>query len=359
MEQITVEQPKSYSKSQRAEQLTLIRDLIVFAIRDGLTNRTHLVNAAKDKGILNRVDGKPFKYSSIYRYFDSFRYLHFDISHSYDINGDIEWSDNARELANSWNGQYGVPLLSESEKAIFRQQIFHSDAKEQFLRYFCSEYQVPESDEDFASSSHHLYILSQSVKRPIHIEKIDGEWPEEWPATKNVEISQSIASDNLVRKSQVEFLHTYRYWCLDSGIIDELNVREAERCGIPTTESYVIYPISDVPRSTSWFLEKITETFRSRRGNSQVAPIPWLMYKLCPTHKLSVEVFKKLLIATWKENRNLLHLERGPGGLIHNLKYLTEPISLKERYGNHRYYVIVDGTVRSNLVVIPSNGGLN
>ena len=177
MEQITVEQPKPYSKSQRAEQLTLIRDLVVFAVQDGLTNRTHLVNAAKDKGILNRVDGKPFKYSSIYRYFDSFRYLHFDFSDSYDINGNIEWSDNARELANSWNGQYGVPLLSESEKAIFREQIFQSDVKEQFLRYFCSEYQIPESDEDFASSSRHLYILSQSVKRPIHIEKIDGVWP--------------------------------------------------------------------------------------------------------------------------------------------------------------------------------------
>jgi hypothetical protein len=77
------------------------------------------------------------------------------------------------------------------------------------------------------------------------------------------------------------------------------------------------------------------------------------MYRICPKAKISVEKFKFLLLQTWRENRHLLHLERGPGGLIEGKIYSSKRV-YSERYGNHRYYSIVDGTIRSNLAIFPT-----
>ena len=147
---------------------------------------------------------------------------------------------------------------------------------------------------------------------------------------------------------------TYRLWCLDTGILDELNIKEAERCGIGKPASHVLYPIdTSVHIESAQFLEILRGQVNQTRKQSVRAPIPWLMYRICPQYKLSVEMFESLLLETWKLHRNALHLERTAGVLIEfkGRKFFEQDYS--NRYGNHRYYLVVNGAIRSNLVIIP------
>ncbi|TEU19469.1 MAG: hypothetical protein E3J21_03580 [Anaerolineales bacterium] len=309
---------------------------------------------AVEEQLLARVsDGESLGYTSVYRYFDALRFLKFDSSKEYGIEDDILWTSSARELARCGATNYRAETLSEPEKAVFRTSIFLSDASRQFLSLFCGNHAVPRSQEQFITMARPLYVINVSAKRPPDIGKGDNEWP----AEKNVEISFNPESSKIIRRPTKEFLYTYRYWCLDTNIIDELNVREAERCGILKSHSYVLFPLDSTMQITSdQFLDMIYSSLGRKLKHPQVVPIPWLMYRICPKAKISVEEFKALLLQAWHKNRHLLHLERGPGGLIEGRIYSPQR-EYSERYGNHRYYLVVDGTIRSNLAVFPITKG--
>jgi hypothetical protein len=339
--------------SQRAEHLVLVRDLIVLGVERQIHRRSELQQAAIKEQLLVRVsDGKPLDYTSIYRYFDALRFLKFDGSEKYGLEDDIAWTPSARELAKCGTVSYRTKTLSEPEKAIFRTSIFLSDASQWFLAYFCNTDSVPRSQEQFVTLARPLHVIHESVERSPDIGKSD-----EWPARDNVEISFDPNAGEIIRRPTKEFLYTYRYWCLDTDIIDELNVREAERCGIPKSHSYVLFPLDPTVHITpDQFLDMIYSSLGRKLKHPQVVPIPWLMYRICPKAKISVEKFKSLLLQAWHKNRHLLHLERGPGGLIEGRIYSPQR-GYSERYGNHRYYLVVDGTIRSNLAVFPITKG--
>lgn len=338
------------TKSQRAERLDLIRDLVVLGIERGIHQRSKLQQVAVEEQLLARAsDGKSLDYTSVYRYFDALRFLKFDGSKKYGIEDDIVWTSSARELAKCGTTNYRTETLSEPEKAVFRTSVFLSDASGQFLSLFCGNHTVPQNQKQFIAMARPVYVINVSAKRPPDIDKGDNGWP----AEENVEISFNPESSKIIRRPTKEFLYTYRYWCLDTDIIDELNVREAERSGIPKSHSYVLFPLDPTVHVTpDQFLEMIYSSLGRKLKRPHVVPIPWLMYQICPQAKVSVKEFNALLLQAWQENRNLLHLERGPGGLIEG-EFDPSKRTYSERYRNHRYYLVVNGTIRSNLVIFP------
>jgi hypothetical protein len=338
--------------SQRAERLDIVRDLVVLGLRKGIYHRTELQDEAISERILVRLgDGEPLSYTSIYRYLDVLRFLNLDVSEEYGISDDIVWSPSAKELACRGDANYLTERLSKSEKAILRECIFASDARRQFLSLFCGKGTEPKSQQQFLAEAQSLYVVGVSVKRPPSFHK-----SLEWPAKNNVEVSFDPDSGKIMRRPTKEFLYTYRYWCLDTNIIEELNIKEAERCGIPKRRSYLLFPSNPkLVITTGGFLELLYSTVGDLRY-PQAFPVPWLMYEVCPRENMSVEFFRSMLLRTWQENRQQIHLERGAGGLIEGLSRLGEDSyehDYSKRYGNHRYYIIVNGTVRSNLILFP------
>lgn len=336
--------------SQRAERIDIIRDLVVLGFQSRIQRRSELRQVAiEEKVLVTESDGRPLSKTSVYRYLDVLRFLGFDESKEYGIEDDIVWSSSAMALAQHGTANFRTYELSMSEKAIFRGRIFLSGASEQFLSCFCAGGTIPRNHRQFLAEARPLYVVNVSVTRPAEIDEGD----DEWPAQDNVEISLDPEAGRVIRRPTKEFLYTYRYWCLDAGIIEELNVREAARCGVPRTHSYILFPLEPIEKTTSvQFLEIIYAVLGRKLEQPQAVPIPWLMYRICPEVRISVEDFKSILLETWQDNRHLLHLERGPGGLIEG-KIFSPEHKNSERYGNQRYYLVVDGTVRSNLVIFP------
>lgn len=332
--------------SQRAEHLILLRDLVVLGTSRSISLRSELKQIARDEQLLVTNSGSPFDYTSVYRYFDALRFLKLDASAK--GQDEIVWTATAKRLAKCGLPNYHLSALSSAEQAEFRAAIFDSPVSEAFLSCFCPANFVPRSHEQFLQHAHSLYILNESVKRPRGTQRSD-----EWPADDNVEYSPDPSASTVFRKSRKEFLYAYRYWCLDAAIIDELNIREAERCGIPKRYSYLLYPVdTKLSLTPEQFLKLIDRS--GGAGHGRVEPIPRLMYTVCPAAKVTVEAFKSSLLETWRLHRNRLHLERGPGGLIAGTVFGPQT-DYGKRYGNHRYYVTVDGTIRSNLVILPLN----
>lgn len=336
--------------SQRAERLDIIRDLVVLGVGEQIHRRAKLQERAISENLLVRIsDGKPLGYTSRYRYLDALRFLKLDISKEYGVEDDIVWSSTADELAQYGGPNYRAERLSAPEKDILRRSVFASDASRQFLSFFCEDRVVPHSQERFVSLARPLYVVNVSVKRPAQLSTANPEWP----ARKNVEITFDPLSGEVMRRSTKEFLYTYRYWCLDTDIIEELNVREAERCGIPKLRSYVLFPLNPTLAVTAEdFLELLYSSLGEEVLRPRAVPIPWLMYQICPSVGMSVGRFRSLLLDSWQENRQLLHLERGAGGLIQG-RIQAPDYEYSQRYGNQRYYLVVRGTVRSHLILFP------
>lgn len=337
------------AESQRAEQIDKIRDLTVLGVNRQISSRSELGELAIVERILIRKDGRPHDYTSIYRYLDALHFLALDVSGKYDYKqGTVEWSRNAIELARLGSNYFRSQSLSLPEKAILREQIFLSKAKEQFLATFCPGDALFDTQQEFLKLAFPLYITELSVRRPQN----SSQEREEWPAETCVRITPDISIKGIL-KPKKEFLYTYRYWCLDTGIIDELNIREARRYKIPLSQSYVLYPVGlvgDVEPAD--FLDLLYSALDHKLTRPQAFPIPWLMYRICPRAKLSVENFKTSLVNACQVNRDILHLERGPGGLLKGID-VAHNNEFGDRYGNHRYYPIINGTIRTNLIIFP------
>ncbi|OPX93763.1 MAG: hypothetical protein A4E53_00183 [Pelotomaculum sp. PtaB.Bin104] len=336
------------AESQRAEQIDKIRDLTVLGVNRRITSRSELSQLAIVERILIRKDGRPHDYTSVYRYLDALHFLALDISEKYDYKqGAIEWSSNAVELARLGSNYFRSQSLSQPEKVILREQIFLSKAREQFLATFCPGDAIFDSQQGFLKLAFPLYITELSAKRPQNSSKV-----EKWPAETCIRITPDIGTKGAL-KPKKEFLYTYRYWCLDTDIIDELNIREAKRYNIPQPESYVLYPVENIGEIKPIdFLDLLYSALGYKLTRPQAFPVPWLMYRICPQAKLSVEDFKTSLINACRENRDILHLERGPGGLLKGVD-VAHNNEFGERYGNHRYYPVINGTIRTNLIVFP------
>jgi len=333
------------SISQRAEQIDKVRDLTVLGVTKQIRSRSDLGDAAISERILVRKDGRPHDYTSIYRYLDALHFLGLDISEKYDYKqGAIEWSTDAIDLANLGNDYYKTQNISEPEKVKLRHQIFLSRAKEQFLASFTHPGVIFNDHRQFLEIASPLYVTELSSKRP----KNDPDWPAEICVriTTDIKLPGSL-------KPKKEFLYTYRYWCLDTDIVDELNIQEAKRCGISPEKSYLIYPVEPwVEVKPPEFLDMLLHAVGYVPNQPQVYSIPWLLYKICPEYKLTVREFKRALISACQKYRDILHLERGPGGLIKGLE-MAYYDQFDKRFGNHRYYPVVDGTIRTNLVIFP------
>lgn len=337
------------AKSPRADRLVRLRDLVVLGIKRGLSRRSELTEVATEEGVFAREDNQlPFGYSSVYRYLDALRFLRFDVAEQYGKDDDIVWSATAECLASYGSTNYRTNNLSEGEKQILSKSIFRSEASIQFFSCFCPTNRSPHDQKDFLGCARPLYVTRKSVKRPA-----DQSRSKEWPSGRNVELSLDPETGSVIRRSEMEFLYTYRLWCLDLEIIDELNVKEASRYGIPERYSHVLYPLDPgLVVGPDDLLELVFELVGHRITVPRVVPIPILMYRICPKTRMSVKLFKRLLIETWQRNRNLLHLERGPGVLVEG-KIVSSEQEYRDRYGNHRYYPVVDGTLRSNVAIFP------
>lgn len=341
---VKIKKERTYeTESPQVGDLFKIRDIVVFGVKKRISQRIELVEEASQKGILLKENGTLYdKEASIYRFLDTLRFLNFDETARRDQSGMIKWSDSAIELAEYGSVNYLTNVLSESEKAIFRKQIFASQAKVHFFAWFCSDdgSSIPDNQQQFIRTAH-----------PIYLKQIEIE-----PKKKYVEIRSNPKSvQPLVRKPRRDFMTTYRLWCLDTDIVDELNIKEAERCGIPKPYSHVLYPLDPaVHIEPSEFLAILRKAIKGKSRQSIRVPIPWLMYRICPHYKISVEVFKSLLLKTCEIYYHALRLERTAGVLIQFEGKNFFKQDHTNRYGNHRYYVVVKGAIRSNLVIIPT-----
>jgi hypothetical protein len=331
--------------SSRADRLVKIRDLVSLGVNHRVTDRNELIKLAIEHEVFITEDKKrQYDYSSMYRYLAALLFLRFDLAES--MSAPISWAPSAEALANASPESQYATILSEAEKRIFRDRIFTSKVNEQFLSSFCPSYKSPLNEELFRKNCKPLYIL-RVRKRPVEMESDPS-----WPSEKVVEIVNSFDSKKILRKAEMEFLYTYRLWCLDTDLIEEINVKEALRNGIPRELSYVLYPLSNENLLTmEAFLDKLYE-FSGHSKQPVVVPIVKLFYMLCVDLRLKVDSFKDLLLKTWIEHRDLLHLERGPGVLIQG-NVTSDEKSYRKRFGNHRYYLVVDGTIRTNLIIFP------
>jgi hypothetical protein len=330
----------------RADRLSKIRDLVVLGIRNEITDRTDLTKLAIKRGIFLTEDSKqPYTDSSIYRYYSSILFLGLD--NSKELGSYIQWSGSAVNLANVACQNVLSEELSDDEKSIFQLLLFSSGVRDRFLMSFCSTEECLTDREVFSQQGQPIYIQrvlskeGRSNNKSLKPSKI-----------LEVEFTQDPSLGVLHTRDAREFMYTYRLWCLDAGLIDEINIKEAERNGIPREYSFVLYPLRvRLMPTIPEFLEALYNLVKGSE-RAVVIPIPKLLYTLCVSLKISVEVFKTLLIDTWDMHRDLLRLERGPGILIKGDLTITQrPYS--QRYGNHRYYIIKDGTIRSNLVLLP------
>lgn len=341
-----MEKVKSGTNSQRADDLARVRNVVVFGIRKGISVRTDLIDALIECKIFVTNSGKRFSYSRSYVYLDALRYLGFDSS-DYDLHSSIVWTSDAYALADS--APDGIPplgSLNDSEKSIFRRRLFDSKAKEKFLDLFCLD-GAPVDYQDFLRAAQPLYIVKPPSKssQETETEIVEIDLP--------TKLNGHIEAYRVLREPSFEFTYIHRFWCLDAGIVDELRVVEAARYSIPEAYSHIIFPVdSDRVLSVDDFKTILFNTVGKRLTMAQTFAIPWLMYQVCPRWQISVETFKRLLIDTWQQNRNLLHLERGPGGLIR----VNAPWGKHEytdRFGNHRYYPFAAGTVRTYVTIFP------
>jgi hypothetical protein len=332
--------------SSRANRLVSLRDLVALGVSLGITDRRRLSDLAIERGVfLTERDRRHYSYSSVYRYLDSLRSLQFEVAES--IGEPMVWSRAALALAEAAQNTQFTSELSENEREIFREQVFVSKAANQFLSCFCPPGNTPHSRDELLRDGRPLYVLG-TVKTP----QVCSGGSRKDTDGRTVRIALDPDTGKSEEKPQQEFLYTYRLWCLDSELIEELNIAEAVRNGIPRSQSFVLFPVrAGMAPSEAQFVDAIYATVGSRPRPYSVA-VPRLMYKLCVDLRITVETFKGLLLRVWASNRDLFHLERGPAVLIKG-DFSVEPVSYGERYRNQRYYIVLDHTVRTHLVVFP------
>lgn len=331
-------------KSSRADRIVRLRDLICLGISHNVRDRDGLIELARKSGTFVTEKGnRPYDYSSIYRYLAALLFLKFDLADN--ISSPVVWSPEAKMLAEISTNSHVNSELTEQEKEILRTQIFRSPVNEQFLTSFNSEGLEPRNQTEFVRSCQPLYVLGIK-RRPM------GSAGKDWFSDKVVEITLDPILGPIKQKAVMEFLYTYRLWCLDVEMIEEINVKEAGRSGIAKDRSHVLYPVTIRPLpSPAEFLD-LLYGLTSDQNRANVLSMPKLLYTLCVDLRMTVRDFKILLVETWEKYRHLLHLERGPGILIKG-DLATNAKSYSERFGNHRYYINIDGTIRSNLVLRP------
>jgi hypothetical protein len=336
--------------SARADRLVKIRDLVVLSIERAVFVRKELAELAKSEGVFVRErDGRVYDYSSIYRYLEALRFLRIDKSARYDYLGMIEWAPSAFQLAEQGKDNTKTSLLSSSEKRIFAEVIFNSEVFTLFLTSFTDVADTSKpSRSEFLRQAKPIYVINNLVTRPPQEEK-----SEDWPSEENVEISFAPIGANVKRKPVQEFLYTYRLWCMDAGLVDELNIKEVVKYKTIPSGAHVIYPIDEAQElDIEQFAEILRNSTRFSGRVAKVVPISSLMYAVCPQYKLGVEQFKFLVTELAERKKDKFHLERGPGVLIQDFAKRNSK-KYSDRYANHRYYIIVNGTVRTNLVMYP------
>lgn len=333
----------------RAESLLTIRNLVVLGIEKQVTDKNQLINTAREHKVLTTESSqRHYGRSSSWRYISSLIYLGFDLSED---SKQIKWSSSAFDLyqaAKYLKKNNTLDNLTGEEKLIFRQQIFQSNVREKFLSHFCACDSLLNSINEFYTKCQPLYIIGSKRRPQQLLNKAD------WKHKTMVEFTLNPNSSEVRRESATDFLHWYRLWCLDAGLIEELNAKEAVRSGMLQKQSHILYPLkNEAPPDVKEFID-ILYINAGNQNKVVVVPILKLLYKMCVDLRITVHTFKDLLITAWKTNRSLFHLERGPGVLIKgNLSTTDINRPYSERFRNHRYYIIVDGTVRTNLVLMP------
>lgn len=330
--------------SSRADRIVRLRDLISLGISHNVRDRDGLIELARLSGIfVKEKDNKSYDYSSVYRYLAALLFLKFDLADN--IGSPIVWSPEAKNIAQVSQTSRFTNEITKQEKDILGTQIFRSGANAQFLASFDPNGRELKDRIDFVTSGQPLYVLGIK-KRPL------GLAGKEWLSDKVVEVSLDPRAGPVSQKAVMEFLYTYRLWCLDVELIEEINVKEAGRSGISRNRSHVLYPVTiHAAPSPEEFLDLLYGLVDDQR-KPNVLSMPKLLYTLCVDLRMTVQSFQAILVETWKTYQHLLHLERGPGILIKG-DLASKNKSYSERFGNHRYYINIDGTVRSNLVLRP------
>jgi hypothetical protein len=330
--------------SSRADRIVRLRDIVSLGVINNVCNREELIELARRSGTFVTEKGnRPYDYSSIYRYLAALLFLKFDLADN--IGAEIVWSPEAKILAEISANTRFTNELAEEEKEVFRNRILRSGANAQFLASFDPTGHEPKDRNEFATKCKPLFLLGIK-KRPL------GEAGKDWLSDSVAEISLDPDSGLVQRKAVMEFLYTYRLWCLDAELIEEINVKEANRSGVSRNRSHVLYPVGTQTLPTTEEFLDLLYTLVDDPTKPNVVSLPKLLYTLCVDLQMKVDSFKKLLVDTWNTHRQLLHLERGPGILIRG-DLASKTKSYSERFGNHRYYINMDGTIRSNLVLRP------
>ena len=300
----------------RAEKLETVRDLAVLCVRKEIRSRKELVRVAKDEGILK------WSQSRIFQYVEALRLFGLNMS---PVGLDtIIPSPTAVALSQVKNSGYKTSSLTRTEASILRKTVFRSEyVQERFLRYFSRS-----SDDSLNIRAFRRRAIPVFVTRSYSETEAHG---------KKIVTHRLCDIDNGIRRfSRIdanEFLYTIWYWCRSLGLVDRIIV--APDSEIPPNRSYMIFPIKKDRVPLSQFERLLRKLYRR---DNLVVPVPKLMYKLCSTYFIPLEVTKRLITALVKKKTGKYYLSRAPEILLGSPAYRDS-------------YINLDGYWRSELVL--------
>jgi hypothetical protein len=290
----------------RAEKLEIVRDLAVLCVRRQIRSRKELVRVAKDEGILRWGESRIFQYVEALRLFG--------LNKSPARLDTIIPSASAVELAEVKNSGYKTPSLSRTEIGILRRTAFRSEyIRQRFLGYFCPNSKDPPNLRAFRKIAIPVFVTRSYKERRI--------------AGKKIVVRRLCDIDNGIRRfSKVdsnEFLYTIWRWCHSLGLVDKIIV--APDSEIPPNRNYMIFPIKKERVPLSQFERLVRKLYK---GGNVVAPIPRLIYKVCSTYFIPVELTKRLIAALVKKRIGKYYLSRAPELLLGKSAYRDSYINL-------------------------------
>jgi len=312
-------------KSPRAEQLDLIRDLVVLSKNEKITSLKELKKRAYEEKIFAKKTGKKWKYSRIFQYTEGLRW--FGLNHGKQGSGKIILSKTAEELAKYGKKNYRTGKLSKQEIITFRNIIFDIDhVQDNFIKYFSPKQEPIRTYQEFTRVALPIYIIRTYRKEM----REDNFGKVRFRRLCDIETEVGNRYEEI---ESTEFLHTITCWMLDLNVINKFLVPPHYK----VERNYTLFPIKTQFDNYSK-ISKLEEIIKKICPSKQmVIPIPILIYTMCKEFCISVQNAKNIIRVLYRKKPQVYYLNRAPETLL-DMKYADS-------------YITVDGFWRGELSI--------